>query len=835
MKQKQFLNYVTKIIPIAISSLIVGLGVGLFVSENILPSFLDLESKRIVFATGLLGSLSSVFTVALLLLLDKNSPWTKNKYWYVHFGMIIIVLFAIIIQNFDFSQKSSKIIPLFLPKNSFELVVTPKEDEIKEIDSDTYLYWATRSIGDISWSSFDLNGWIRTDQGLKLIDRTNNYIRWSGRTGEGIKLYFTPVNPNDTFTINWNKTSILNTYEVEESTGLIIQEQFPMPFFTNRSLVFFVYLMSASILTYISFQAIAFGVLRIYRSNKLQLRFLNKWFHDQTNSIISSLHSLLLMLGTRVKFFGKTLSTFGDEGIRDEHQVASSKIGKRELIYTILVFFAALTLRVINLDDFPPYFDEYFHLLAAKNLLNHVPLKDVYQRGMYIVTIPAALSFKIFGIHFWAARLPGAIASAFAVIPLALICRRVHKHIGAIAVFLYATHPLITALGRNVREYAYQPLVFYLIALGMIYYISIIPTNFRLLKDLHILLRKKNIALLIALLTPIAFIIFVDRQSTLQLILPVYGIFGLFILGRLDFRDRPNIILLVVVLAGLGLIVYEYRFVFDNIHFSLSTLQTELKIFNSKSQQQWFFNKSSLVPNIALLISAIYAIRYLRKNYILLFVLLMSVVNIVVINGIFTERFRPRYMMPTTYWVIILMSIGLYALGFAIWRMWTKKHIFFLVSSIAVFSFINFSQILKPITFEGEWLKVSELRHYKLENVDLHIKKNMKPGDALIATVYDKYVKLFEEVEFAEIYVYQWSNPEPKKWLLSKMELHDSGWIVLDIDRGMKLSQPLKTQSMKINEFNLDYVGQFDSQFVWYWQKSLLLISPSNRLSHKEY
>ena len=35
-------------------------------------------------------------------------------------------------------------------------------------------------------------------------------------------------------------------------------------------------------------------------------------------------------------------------------------------------------------------------------------------------------------------------------------------------------------------------------------------------------------------------------------------------------------------------------------------------------------------------------------------------------------------------------------------------------------------------------------------------------------------------------------------------------------------------------DIDVKYIGEFDSQYVWYWKKSLPLISPSNRLSNQE-
>ncbi|MBT7685776.1 MAG: hypothetical protein HN669_09375, partial [Candidatus Marinimicrobia bacterium] len=100
-----------------------------------------------------------------------------------------------------------------------------------------------------------------------------------------------------------------------------------------------------------------------------------------------------------------------------------------ESLILITIFSFALFLRLYNLGILPPYVDEYFHLNAAKSLLQGVSREAVYQRSFFTVTLPVALSFKLFGMEIWAAQVPGAILGAMAMIPLYLITKKINKYI----------------------------------------------------------------------------------------------------------------------------------------------------------------------------------------------------------------------------------------------------------------------------------------------------------------------------------------------------------------------------------------------------------------------
>ena len=66
------------------------------------------------------------------------------------------------------------------------------------------------------------------------------------------------------------------------------------------------------------------------------------------------------------------------------------------LLIAVFVLIAFI-LRFINLEALPPHIEEYQHLNAAKQLLTGSTKEQVYQRGLYLVTMPVKLFFSSFG------------------------------------------------------------------------------------------------------------------------------------------------------------------------------------------------------------------------------------------------------------------------------------------------------------------------------------------------------------------------------------------------------------------------------------------------------
>lgn len=128
-------------------------------------------------------------------------------------------------------------------------------------------------------------------------------------------------------------------------------------------------------------------------------------------------------------------------------------------IVGLVTLAAAMRLPRIGLLD--PYTDEYYHLMAAQELLTAGSTD--YQRAP-LVTLLVTLAFAVSGATGFeqlvaVARIPFAIVGALTVIPVVLIGRRIDRGVGVVSGLLWALSPWAIGVSRTVREYALYPLL----------------------------------------------------------------------------------------------------------------------------------------------------------------------------------------------------------------------------------------------------------------------------------------------------------------------------------------------------------------------------------------
>lgn len=133
----------------------------------------------------------------------------------------------------------------------------------------------------------------------------------------------------------------------------------------------------------------------------------------------------------------------------------------------VVALAAAMRLPRIGLLD--PYTDEYYHLMAAQELLTAGSTD--YQRAP-LVTLLVALAFAVSGATGFeqlisVARIPFALAGALTVIPVVLIGRRIDRTIAIVSGLLWAVSPWAIDVSRTVREYALYPLLALTFALAL--------------------------------------------------------------------------------------------------------------------------------------------------------------------------------------------------------------------------------------------------------------------------------------------------------------------------------------------------------------------------------
>ena len=762
------MNRLKKITIKYLSPLILGGSFGLFAYSYIGNGYILYGSKRLlVFSLliGLLGSIAYYFIVRFIL---KQRAFLGRK----AFFKLIILSSLITPILFFFStiqwQRGDLFFYPLLPTSEFEITVAPQNPE-----TDFSITWFSNSFGDISFESVEYQGWKRDGDMLRLANSAENSLFWRGKVGEHGALYFEATG-NGQFYVRSNFDSVVIH---EYSAGTNKYEIFgDVPWLASRAGVL--------VIGNINF---FFGVFAFLL-----------FFWPQRRRWIST--------------FSQTLA--GDR---------KHKINKIDLVWIFTLFLFSLSLRIFNLDALPPHIEEYRHLNAAKDIFNGVSWMDVYQRSFYVVTLPVYLFFALFGVKAGVARFVGVLFNSFAIIPLYLITRKIDRRLAIVASFLYATSPYIISLARNVREYAYYPFYFYLVA-----YISIeyLEKLYKRGVTLKFFLENKNLILLFLLLIPLIYVSF-DRRSTLKILIICYGILALFILMKIRLNGkRAYFVFLVVFLVSLGAGFWFFVIqgnakhgTFNNylIPFSQGDFETPLNYFFYNPPQQWYFNRLALVPVTALFCTVFYGV-LVRKNVVVSYFAFLYMVSLTSFLLFFGYDSGTRFYLHIQLWHIILIAMGGYGIMGVLSQNLNSKKILWTVSIILVLVTFNPSQVLlSQLHTRSGGMPISRQSHYNFDITQAYLLERVSPDDVLISYDYGRYAYFSGKPQFSAVYMDGGLED------LSKISMHDTGWIVINEKYYPNYSDvvPLGAFTMGDKEvFYLDEVVGDHVDHIWRWENS---------------
>lgn len=494
---------------------------------------------------------------------------------------------------------------------------------------------------------------------------------------------------------------------------------------------------------------------------------------------------------------------------------------------TIILGFTlfALCLRIFNLEALPPHLEEYNHLIAAKELMEGVPLESVYQRSLYIVTIPVKAFFSVFGVHVWVARLPGVLLNSLAIIPLYFLARKLNKPIAILSVTLFATSPWVIALSRTVREYAYYPFFFYFILFGLIHFLELFPRRF-IVSDYRILLTKKKMALIFLLIFPIIFAVFFDPDSTFKAIIFFYIVFLFFLLTRFEFKNKSNTLFLitVIVIFALGGILIIQTISLADTERLLKGIAIKNPLKNDKTlvllsqfffnpPVQWYYNRITLIPTISLVLSFFWGYIIKRKNFIPFFFTILYLFSIISFISFFSFSYAPRFFLHIQLWYIILLAIGLYGLGLFITQSVQRKSTLVFLFMFAFFTTFNIQQVLLH-TRSSQQPPITYAAHMGFEELQLYLTQNVNPSDVLMSKYYGRYALFIGFPEYSKIYVASFS--------IEALEENDSGWVVIDNTRYWLFEDILPLKSFRYKNKEIQFLGKYKdnhtfSNYLWHW------------------
>lgn len=641
------------------------------------------------------------------------------------------------------------------------------------------LTWFSTSLGDVSYDTVDSHGWTRRGDQLVLERIPSNALNWAGPTGDAVRIVFRGGQPGGTVSFTWDGHE--ESLTLSEGTTNYVHE-FGVPFYASSTFII--------LLGMLNFAVLCVSLLLLLHQKR------EAWLPRLTDSI--------------------------------SRPVLAFDILDVALLGGVLCL--ALLLRVFNLSNVFPAVDEYYHLIAAQQIIQGAPLGSVYPRGLWLVTLPVSLALRLFGHEVWAARLVGVVFNVLAAVPLYLIARTINRPIAVVSTVLFAVSPWIITFGRVAREYAYYPFYFYWIIYAMIWFVQAIPTGLVLRRDWHVLVRPRLLLVGAALAFPPFFALTIDWLSTFRTILIAYLVFGLFVLARFDWGERSNWPILGLLAVGIIMAGRAWYLEQSPKMLLLPRLNPlPLSYFLPNPQQQWYFNRFVLLVALGIAAAAAFSLWARRANFVPLFMLVLFVSYLAVFTSISRTFFHTRHLLTTQLWYVGVVAVGLYALwsvvgGLLPWKGNITGVLLAMVLGIAV---SNFQQILLPSVSSNPDMPISEDFMHDMSQVQAYMIDHVQKGDVLISTVYGLYATWEGHPEFRD--QYRINSQTPRGQIFDIVEQDPSGWIVMD-----KIRLDLSTVSPKDFTANgqIEYIGIFGDEYVWRWRRSTsrpVLPAPAER------
>ncbi len=468
-----------------VPAVVLGAALALFVNGYWLVDFLPVQSRGLLALTaavGVAGGLGYVFLLTWI-------RWQWRELSIMQRGGLATI--SLLAAGFLFFGGTSqwraneRYIGYLLPHHQLGLrVVGAKPTNLPA------LTWFNTSVGDVSFAVLETQGWHRNGEQLVLDGTSDNALDWTGITGARIQMVFQATSPGSRIVATWDGQ--------EESLSLpkgktTYERLFHVPYYASQG-----FIVELGLLNFI---VLSFGLMLFLRRRRAQWRPAME--HSAPNGQKQPI--------------------------------------RKDLAAVLALMVLAVLLRGFNLGTAFPAVDEYYHLIAAQQLVQGTALAAVYPRGLWLVTLPVSLALRVFGHQIWAARMVGVLFNVLAIIPLYLLVRKINRPIALLAGTLYAISPWIITFARVAREYAVYPFYFYWIVYGMIVLVEAIPAGFVFTRDWKRLLRSRTIVLAAVLSFPPFFGLKVDWLSTFRTILIAYVVFGIAVLTRIRLGRSPKL------------------------------------------------------------------------------------------------------------------------------------------------------------------------------------------------------------------------------------------------------------------------------------------------------
>lgn len=743
-------------LPFLPAALVLGAALGMFAGGYWLSALLPASSRLLVLLTVLIGLLGAAGYWLVLVRSAEQWRLTPGLARMLLAGVAALIGVFLLFVGTSRWRAQPQYLSFLLP--SHRLGITA------EGAPGLAVTWFTTSLGDVSYDALAVKGWKRSGDQLVLQDPAGNSIQWIGRTGDSAQILFKIAGPGQTLNIAWDGRQQAVSPPAEKFT---YEHEFDVPWYASHWFVW------------------GLGIL-----------------------VLGSLtYGLLLFLWAR----RGSLAEAARLGL-----VPLGRLTALDALAILGAVVVALLLRLPGLGAFNPPVDEYNHLIAARQIVEGAAVNSVYPRSLWLVTMPVSVFLRLFGNQLWAARLPGVLFNVAAIVPLYLLAGKINRPVAIISALLYASSPWIATFARIAREYAYYPFYFYWIAYGMLLFLQTIPNGFRLARDWRTVLAPRPLLLGIALAIPPVFSIYGDPFSTFRTILIGYLVLSAFIVSKFDWRDRSNWPVLAVLVVGVLAAGYGW-YHHDQGNF-LAVPQynaVPVEYFLPNPQQQWYFDRLGMIMMIGLLAAAVCAWLMRGSNILPLFLLGMFVAGLAFFAFISRTFFHTRHLLTTDLWFIVVAALGMYL----VWKLlaesipWRSIGARVILAGLLGLAVVNVPQILVPVTSTNPDNPISEDYLHDPSPVQAFMIAHVQPHDVLISTVYGLYASWREQPRFDA--QFRITTETPKDEILSLIEQHPSGWIVID---QIRLDMSGLGARAFAGQPDVQYIGIFGDEHVWHWQ-----------------
>ena len=507
------------------------------------------------------------------------------------------------------------------------------------------------------------------------------------------------------------------------------------------------------------------------------------------------------------------------------HSFDEQEIQPRTVTVLLLAFFLiGILLRLVNLGEFPLYSDEDNHTHVAIQLLNGVPVD--YFRGFFPVSLPVFLSFKLFGISIFAARLPMILLNMLAIFPLYKLTARLNQLIGLLAVFLFITNPWVITAARTAREYSVLPLLFFVTSNLLIDLLDVENLSPRA----YFAEKKAKVFFALAILV---YVIFIDPRSWFTLALLSYLIF--FGLIFLDLARRPQyrtrLIIAAVVLASVFIgIVFQTLRSQKMTDFSKSPFSLVPKFESLQTIIADPFANSYWLPQIGYLILAFVLLLLVvslptfseKKSRVILFNVIAFIGVTVFFVFIFFNayvQFRFRYGILLVYFIIPCVAIFIYSVSRLIKPKNTALSTMIPLTLLTAVFFVNIPSIQAIYNYQGKGRHpVSGNAHYRYGSAYEYLASKILPGEALLSNSF-YYVDEMngnrlqnpQRIEFNTVF------REERKSIKQAVNAYKTGWVAVYPDTLLE-KLGFENGDFVVGDKSFEYHGRIDDVYLWHWK-----------------